>query len=250
MGAQTPLPQDSPAGSNAAKRILRRTARVAAALAAFSIALTVLFRFVDPPFTPLMVLRALDRRAEGLPTGIEARPVALDRVSPAMLRAVIAAEDARFLHHHGIDLAAVRRASEWNERHAGKHLRGASTITMQCARNVFLWPGRTWLRKGLEVWFTSLIELAWGKRRILEVYLDVAEWGDAVYGVEAAARRWFGVSARSLDPAQSALLAAMLPAPRTSDPRAPSPRLRALAARIARGAPRVDLRPLGLAGTT
>ncbi len=195
-----------------------------------------------------MVLRALARRGQGLPTAIDAAPVPLRRVSPAMARAVVAGEDAGFLRHHGIDFAAARRASEWNERQGGRRLRGASTISMQCARNVFLWPQRTWLRKGLEAWFTGLVELLWGKRRILEVYLNVVEWGDSVYGVEAASRRWFGVPASRLDPAQSAMLAAMLPLPLRSDPRAPSPRMRALAERIARGAPRVDLSAIGLGG--
>lgn len=211
-----------------------------------SVAWVAFYRFVDPPFTSLMVLRALARRDEGRPTAIDVRPVPLDRVSPAMVRAVVAGEDAGFLRHHGIDLAAARRAREWNERQGGRRLRGASTITMQCARNVFLWPQRTWLRKGLEAWFTVLVEAIWGKRRTLEVYLNVVEWGDSIYGVEAAARRWFGVPAARLDAAQSAMLAAMLPLPLRSDPRAPSPRMSALADRIARGAPRVDLSAIGI----
>lgn len=228
-----------------AVRLGRSALRVAGVFVVASVAWVAVYRFVDPPFTPLMVLRALARRGDGLPTAIDATPVPLGHVSPAMVRAVVAGEDAGFLRHHGIDLAAARRARDWNERQGGRRLRGASTISMQCARNVFLWPGRTWLRKGLEAWFTGLLELLWGKRRILEVYLNVVEWGDSIYGVEAASRRWFGMSASRLDPARSALLAAMLPLPLRSDPREPSPRMRALAERIARGAPRIDLSAIG-----
>lgn len=213
---------------------------------AASVAWVFVYRFVDPPFTPLMMLRAVARRGQGLPSSIEARPVPLDRVSPALARAVVAGEDAGYLHHHGVDFAAVRRAYEWNERQGGGRLRGASTISMQCARNVFLWPRRTWLRKALEAWFTGLIEVLWGKRRILEVYLNVVEWGDSIYGAEAASRHWFGVSAARLDPARSARLAALLPMPLGSDPRSPSPRVRSLVERIARAAPGIDLSAIGI----
>jgi len=158
---------------------------------------------------------------------------------------VIASEDARFLQHHGVDFAELERARRYNERHAGKRLRGASTISMQCARSVFLWPHRTWVRKAFEVYFTGLMELVWSKRRILEVYLNVVEWGDGVYGVEAAAQRAFGVPARSLTPAQASLLAAVLPSPIRWSAERPTPHVRSRAARIAARARQVDLRPLG-----
>lgn len=225
-------------------RLLRFSGLALAGFAVLSVLAVLALRWLDPPFTPLMVLRAVEARASGRPTAIERRLVPLDSVSADLVRAVLAAEDARFLSHRGIDLREVDRARRFNEREHGLRLRGASTITMQCARNVFLWQGRTWLRKGLEVWFTPLLEFLWGKRRILEVYLNVVEWGDGVYGVEAAARHWFGIPAARLDPVRSALLAASLPSPRRATPGRPSPTLREAAARIARRAPRIDVAPL------
>jgi monofunctional biosynthetic peptidoglycan transglycosylase len=167
--------------------------------------------------------------------------VDLSAVSPGLLQAVIASEDTRFLTHHGLDLDAVRRAQEWNARHPRRLPRGASTITMQCARNVFLWPGRSWPRKALETYLAVLLELVWGKRRILEIYVNVIEWGDGVYGVEAASRRYFGVPAARLTPSQAALLAAALPSPLRSNPAAPSPYLRARATLIEQRATHVGL---------
>jgi len=157
---------------------------------------------------------------------------------------VIASEDARFLAHHGVDFEELERARRYNERHRGKRVRGASTITMQCARSVFLWPDRTWIRKGFEVYFTGLLELLWGKRRILEVYLNVIEWGDGVYGVEAAAQGAFGVPASRLTPGQAALLAAVLPSPLRWSAAKPSSYVRSRAARIAARARQVSLRAL------
>lgn len=217
------------------RRLVAWGARVAAAFVLVTAAAVIVYRFVDPPLTPLMVVRH---------AGIAKRWIPLDAMSPALLRAVIAAEDARFLNHRGIDLVAVRRAFAYNARHHGRHVHGAGTITMQCARNVFLWQGRSWVRKGLETYFAVLLELVWGKRRILEVYLNVIEWGDGIYGVEAAARRHFGVGAAQLDARQAALLAAALPDPLRANPAAPSRYLRARAATIAARATRVDLRPL------
>ena len=148
------------------RRLFAWGARVTAAFVLVTTGAVVVYRFVDPPLTPLMVVR----RAP-----VTKRWIPLDDMSPALVRAVIAAEDARFLVHHGIDVAAVRRAFAYNARHHGRHVHGAGTITMQCARNVFLWQGRSWARKGLETYFAMLIELVWGKRRILEVYLNVIE---------------------------------------------------------------------------
>jgi monofunctional biosynthetic peptidoglycan transglycosylase len=201
-------------------------------------------RVVDPPLTPLVVIRAGQAIAAGRLPGFARSWRDLDVVSPALVRAVIAAEDEAFFAHHGLDLGAIRRAQAWNERHPDRIPRGASTITMQAARNVFLWPGRSYVRKALEAWFATLMELVWGKRRILEVYLNVIEWGDGVYGAEAAARRWFGVPAARLSTWQAALLAAALPHPLRSDPSAPSRYLIARATLIERRAARVDLRPL------
>lgn len=217
----------------ALRLVARWCARLALGFVALSFALVTLYHWVDPPVTPLMLLRAGEDALAGRPVRIDRRWVPLRDVSPALVRAVVAAEDARFFTHWGVDTKEVERTLAYNERQAGRRMRGASTITMQCARSVFLWPGRTWLRKAVEVWLALLMEQLWGKRRILEVYLNVVEWGPGVYGAEAAARRSFGTSAAALDADRAALLAAALPAPRRFDPGAPSPSLRRRAATIA-----------------
>ena len=135
----------------------------------------------------------------------------LNDVSPEIVRAVIAAEDNKFCDHLGFDLGEMRAA--WREARSGGRVRGASTISQQTAKNVFLWPGGGYLRKGFEVWFTGAAELFWPKRRVMEVYLNVAEWGDGYFGIEAAARGRFGKSAKDLTSAEAALLAAVLPSP-------------------------------------
>jgi monofunctional biosynthetic peptidoglycan transglycosylase len=225
-------------------RVLRWVVRLAVALMVASVVAVALLRVVDPPVTPLMLLRLAEGALAGRWVGIDRTWVDLDEVSPALLRSVVAAEDARFFTHHGVDFTELERARAYNERQRGKRLRGASTITMQCARSTFLWTGRTWARKGLEVYFTALLELLWSKRRILEVYVNVVEWGDGVYGVEAAAQRAFGVPASRLTAHQAALLAAVLPGPQRWSAAAPTTYLRGRAARIAARARQVDLRPL------
>jgi monofunctional biosynthetic peptidoglycan transglycosylase len=167
---------------------------------------TLVYRFVPPPVTFLMV----ERLAQGY--GLQKRWRPLSDIAPALPQAVIAAEDARFCEHHGFDFEAIRAAAANNERRPGR-IRGGSTISQQTAKNVFLWPERSYVRKGLEAYFTVLIEALWGKRRILEVYLNVVEWGPGTYGADAAARRYFGVGADRLTRAQSARLAAILPSP-------------------------------------
>jgi len=142
-------------------------------------------------------------------------------ISPQLSVAVIAAEDQRFAGHHGFDLEAIRAAAERNAR--GGRVRGASTISQQTAKNLFLWSGRSWLRKGLEAWYTMLMEALWSKQRILEVYVNVAEFGDGVYGAQAAARRYFGKDAAGLAPAEAARLAAVLPSPRRYSAANPGP---------------------------
>lgn len=164
-----------------------------------------LYRFAPPPLTWLMVQRVFEGR------GFDRRWVPLGEISPTLTRAVIAAEDARFCEHRGFDVEAMRKAYEANQR--GGKVRGGSTISQQTAKNVFLWPRRDYVRKGLEAWFTVLIELMWGKPRIMEVYLNSIEWGPGVYGAEAAAQRNFGVPAAKLSAAQAARLAAILPKP-------------------------------------
>lgn len=152
-------------------------------------------------------------------------PVPLEEISPALLLAVIAAEDQRFPQHHGFDLQELQRVLQAGRR-AGP-LRGASTLSQQTVKNLYLWPGRSWIRKGLEAWYTLWLERFCSKRRILGLYLNFAEFGRGVYGAEAASRVYFGRPARALTAAQAALLAAVLPAPRRRDVRVPSPALQA-----------------------
>jgi monofunctional biosynthetic peptidoglycan transglycosylase len=217
----------------AARLVLRWGARLALLGVAASFALVALFHWVNPPVTSLILIRIAEGALRGEIVGMDQRWVPLREISPTLVRAVVAAEDARFFQHWGVDLKELESAREYNERQNGKRLRGASTITMQCARSVFLWPGRTWIRKGIEVWLAVLMEQLWGKRRILEVYLNVVEWGPGIYGAEAAALRWFGVPASQLDASRAALLAATLPAPLRLDPSAPSSAMRRRAGVIA-----------------
>ncbi len=198
-------------------------------LALIPIGGVVLHRFVPPLFTILMVQQA----AAG--HGMDYRWRSLDHISPRLVEAVIAAEDARFCQHHGFDVEAIQKAMEANERaeqRGSDKRRGASTISQQTAKNVFLWPSRDWVRKGLEVGYTGLIEAVWGKRRIMEMYLNVAEWAPGVYGAEAASRHWFNKSAENLTAREAARLAAILPSPRRYRAADPGPYVRRRASRI------------------
>lgn len=182
------------------------------------------YLFFDPPSTMLMIQRA----AEG--QTIRHYPIPLNRMSPHIVRAVIAAEDANFCTHDGFDVEAIQDAMEANAR--GGNVRGASTVSQQTAKNLFLWPDRSWLRKGMETYFTALIEFMWPKRRIMEAYLNAAEWGDGNFGIEAAARARFGVSAADLTPLQAARLAAVLPSPNRWSAESPGPYVRRRAATL------------------
>ncbi|KXB97583.1 MAG: hypothetical protein AA908_05510 [Chlorobi bacterium NICIL-2] len=174
-----------------------------------------LYAFIRPPITTVMVANLIgDLLDGGKWYGIAKCWVPLEEISPVMVRAVIAAEDTRFFEHHGFDWEAIEQARTLNERYRGRKLYGASTITMQTAKNVFLWHGRTYIRKALEAYFTVLIEAVWGKRRIMEIYLNVVEFAPGVYGVEAAANRYWKKSARLLTASEAALMAAVLPNPR------------------------------------
>jgi monofunctional biosynthetic peptidoglycan transglycosylase len=227
------------------RRLLGWMVRMLLVFLVGSVALVVIYRAVPPPVTSLMLIRTAEAVAARRPLAMSRAWIDLDQVSPALLRAVIAAEDARFFAHAGVDPEALWRAHDYNERHQGRGMRGGSTITMQCARNVFLWPGRTYVRKALEAYFAALLELLWGKRRILEVYVNVVEWGDGVYGVEAAARGAFGVPAARLTAEQAALLAAVLPNPRRWNPAAPTRYVLGRAANIRARAASVRLDGLG-----
>jgi monofunctional biosynthetic peptidoglycan transglycosylase len=184
------------------------------------------YKFVPPPITLLM----LERESQGF--GIDHRWQDISGISPAMVRAAIASEDARFCEHHGFDLKAIDKALRHDERRPGR-LRGGSTISQQTAKNVFLWPGRDWVRKGLEAWFTVLIEAIWGKRRIMEVYLNTVEMGPGVYGVAAAADRYFHTDAAHLSAAEASRLAAVLPSPLKWSAEDPGPYVRRRTGRIA-----------------
>ena len=172
----------------------------------FPVGLTLVYRFVPPPVTILMVQRLFQGK------GLDYRWRPLKRISPALVQAAIASEDAKFCAHKGFDFEAIQKAAAANKRRPGM-MRGGSTISQQTAKNVFAWPQRSYLRKGVEAYYTVLIEALWGKRRIMEVYLNVAEMGAGTYGAEAAAQRYFGVSADRLTRAQAARLVAILPNP-------------------------------------
>jgi monofunctional biosynthetic peptidoglycan transglycosylase len=210
----------APAKSTMPRSLLRRLLQLPLWLAAGSLLLVLSLRWVPPPGSALMVERKVDSWLERRPLDLqrEWRPWA--QLPDDLKMAVIAAEDQHFAVHWGFDLAAIRAALAHNE--LGGTLRGASTLSQQVAKNLFLWSGRSWLRKGIEAWFTALIELCWSKQRILEVYLNSAEWGDGVFGAEAAARHHFGIGAPYLSTRQASLLAAVLPNPREWSASAPS----------------------------
>lgn len=174
----------------------------------FSFLLVLLFKWVPVPATPLMGIRALEYPEEDF----HHQWVPIEEISPYLQLAVIAAEDQNFVDHNGFDYEAIEKAMEENRR--GKRLRGASTISQQTAKNVFLWPQRSWVRKGLEVYFTFLIEFIWNKERILEIYLNSIEMGKGIYGAEAASWHWFQKPASQLNAPEAAAIAAILPNPR------------------------------------
>lgn len=200
--------------------VLRRLYRAALWFAAGSVVLVLIFRVVPPPGTALMVERKIESWIDGEPIDLQRDWQPWEKISDDLKVAVIAGEDQKFASHHGFDFTAIQAALAHNER--GGTLRGASTLSQQVAKNQFLWSGRSWLRKGLEVWFTGLIELLWSKERILEVYLNSAEWDEGVFGAQAAARHHFGVDASRLSRQQASLLAAVLPNPRNWSASRPS----------------------------
>ncbi|MED5460140.1 MAG: monofunctional biosynthetic peptidoglycan transglycosylase, partial [Pseudomonadota bacterium] len=201
-------------------RVLRRCLRLlwrlvwrgALGFVVLSVALVLLFRFVPPPGSMVMVERKVQSWINSEPIDIQRQWRSWENLSSNAKLAVISAEDQRFPQHRGFDFVEMRRA--WEASRDGERLRGASTLSQQTAKNVFLWSGRSWVRKGLEAWFTLLIETLWGKQRILEVYLNVAEWDTGVFGLEAAANHYFGASGSALTERQASLLAAILPNPR------------------------------------
>ena len=178
---------------------------------ATSIGAVVIYRWLPVPVTPLMIIRCVQQVEKGESLRLRHHWVPLEEMSIYMPVAVMASEDQRFMEHHGFDYEAIEKALEENRK--GKRQRGASTITQQTAKNVFLWHGHSWVRKGLEAYFTFLIEVFWSKQRIMEVYLNSIEMGDGIYGAEAVAQWHFGCTAAQLTRPQCALIAATLPNP-------------------------------------
>ncbi len=171
-------------------------------------------RWVPVWFTPLMFIRLSEQVSKGQEMKLHHHWVPLEDISPSLPLAVMASEDAHFLEHHGFDYKAIEHAAMRNIKHPERNKLGASTISQQTAKNVFLWPGRSWVRKGLEVYFTTLIELMWPKQRIMEVYLNSVEMGDGIYGADAVAEHHFNTNAKKLTKSQCVLIAVSLPNPR------------------------------------
>lgn len=210
------------------RRLFRLAGRLLLGAFAALIVVLVLFRWVAPPTTAFMLQRRLEASREGdARFTLRHQWVPLNDIAPALRLAVVASEDQKFPQHFGFDVEAIADAVE--DRFEGRSTRGASTLTQQVAKNLFLWPGQSFVRKGLEAGLTVLLELLWPKSRILEVHLNVAEFGDGVYGVEAASRAFFGKRAKHVTAEEAALLAAVLPSPRKRSVKKPSEVVRARA---------------------
>lgn len=207
-------------------------------LIASSLLSVVLFKVMPVWFTPLMFIRCYEQAEAGKDITMHHRWVPLSDMPEDMPKAVMASEDSKFLKHHGFDFDAIQKAAEHN-RHSEKK-RGASTISQQTAKNVFLWPGRSWMRKGLEMYFTTLIEFVWGKERIMEVYLNSIEMGDGIYGIAAVAQYHFNKTPKELTQRECALIAATLPNPRKFSSKEPSDYMRKRQRRITRDIKFVD----------
>jgi monofunctional glycosyltransferase len=185
-----------------------------ASLLVLSVLTVVLYKYINPHVTPLMLQRVVESWFDGKSVGITKEWKNYEEISPNFFRAVIISEDGKFYKHNGFDWDAIERAKKFNERMKGKRVHGASTISQQTAKNVFLFPLRSMIRKAFEAYFTVLIEAIWGKKRILEVYANVIEMGEGIYGVEAASQRYFNKPAKSINTGDAALLASILPNPR------------------------------------
>jgi monofunctional biosynthetic peptidoglycan transglycosylase len=204
-----PAKQDSRTFISKVKRFLLKSMLWFFGLSVFFV---ILYKFVPVPFTPLMVIRVIENKVAGKENYFSHDWEPIENISTNLQKAVIASEDGTFLTHNGFDFTAMQKAYKNNER--GRRIKGGSTISQQTAKNVFLWQGRSYLRKGLEAYFTVLIELIWGKERIMEVYLNSIEMGNGVYGAQAATQHWYGKDATSLTKIQAAGIAAILPNPR------------------------------------
>ena len=207
---------------------------IVVAFFASTILSVVALRWVPVWFTPLMFIRLAQQSADDQPLTLHHHWVSLDEISPSLPVAVIASEDARFMEHNGFDYKAIEQAAIRNMKHPEKVKHGASTISQQTAKNVFLWPGRSWIRKGLEVYFTVLIEFMWSKERIMEVYLNSVEMGNGIYGASAVAEYHFNTTADQLSRQQCALIAVSLPNPRRMNSADPTSYMRRRQQRILR----------------
>ena len=193
------------------KKIFGILLRIVIIFLILSVGSVILFRWTPVPITPLMLIRCVEQKAAGEKLVMKHDWVSLEQISPKLQLAVVCSEDQNYLNHYGFDFKAIEKALKSKEE--GKKIRGASTISHQTAKNVFLWPGRSYIRKAFEVYFTLLIELCWSKERIMEVYLNSIEMGNGIYGAESAAQYWFKTSAKNLSKDQSAAIAAILPNP-------------------------------------
>lgn len=206
------------------RRLLSLVGWAAVAFLASTVLTALVFRFTPVPMSALMVARRVQSWSSDKPYAPRHHWVSLEEIAPCMGVAVIAGEDQNFPEHFGFDWKAIEKAVEHNEKSRRK--RGASTVSMQTAKNMFLWESRSWVRKGFEAYFTLLLETTWSKKRILEVYLNIVEFGDGIFGVEAASQAYFGKPAKRLSASEAALLAAVLPNPHKYHPNAPSDYIR------------------------
>ncbi|MCW3076614.1 MAG: Biosynthetic peptidoglycan transglycosylase [Bacteroidetes bacterium] len=192
-------------------KIFKVSFRIFVGFIIVSIVSVILFRWLPVPITPLMIIRCIEQKADGKNMTLKHDWVSLEEISPKLQLAVVCSEDQNYLKHFGFDWGAIEKAMKANEK--GSKIRGGSTISQQTAKNVFLWPGRSYIRKAFEVYFTLLIEICWSKERIMEVYLNSIEMGNGVYGAESAAQYWFKKPAVKLNKSESAAIASILPNP-------------------------------------
>ena len=197
-------------------KVWKWTKRLVVAFFVLSIISTILFRFIPVPVTPLMLIRCVEQVADGKAPKLKKYWIPMKEMSPNLVLAVISSEDQKFAEHFGFDFEAIEKVAKQNVKlqKRGKPIKGGSTISQQCAKNVFLFPQRSYIRKAFEVYFTFLIEIFWSKKRIMEVYLNVIEMGDGIYGAQAAAKTYFKKDAEKLTASECALIAAVLPNPR------------------------------------
>ncbi|WP_443939884.1 monofunctional biosynthetic peptidoglycan transglycosylase [Pedobacter sp. MW01-1-1] len=203
------------------KKITRIASKVFVYFLLVSVIWVIALRFINPPITLLMVLRNIERKADGKSFKTDKKWMDFENISDNMKRAAVSGEDQLFLQHIGFDVNAIEKAFKNNAKNK-KKIKGGSTISQQTAKNVFLWPGRSYIRKGFEAYFTLLIELFWSKERILEVYLNVIEMGDGIYGAEAASQAYYGKSCKTMTKNQAALIVACFPNPRKWTPLHPT----------------------------